>query len=82
MTSEEIEDWLVARIASELHVPADDVERQTPFAELGLDSLIAMEISQELEEELGRRDLPVTLLFDHPTIERLARFLGSDAGAA
>jgi len=79
MTSEEIEAWLVSRIASELYVAPDDVDVRTPFAELGIDSLIAMELAQELEAHLAR-DLPVTILFDHPTIERLARFLGDGGG--
>ena len=80
MTSAEIEHWLVTRIAGELHVAPENVDVRKPFTELGVDSLVAMELAMELEEHLGRRDLPVTLLFDHPTIDELARFLASDVG--
>ena len=44
------------------------------FAEMGIDSLLAVEIRNRLAASLGLA-LPATLLFDHPEIERLARFL-------
>src|SRR5262249_21868499 len=45
-----------------------------PLKELGLDSLMAVEIRNRLSNRLGAR-LPTTLLFDHPTPESLSRFL-------
>jgi len=45
-----------------------------PFTELGMDSLIALELKQQIEGTL-QLQLAATLAFDHPTVERLARFL-------
>jgi acyl carrier protein len=51
-----------------------DVDR--PLQELGLDSLMAVELRNALGSAVGR-PLPATLLFDHPTLRRLVDYLGS-----
>jgi len=45
-----------------------------PLNELGLDSLMAVELCNGLGKALGRT-LPPTLLYDYPTVEVLARYL-------
>ena len=45
-----------------------------PLNELGLDSLMAVELCNCLGNALGRT-LPATLLYDYPTVEVLARYL-------
>ena len=57
--------------------PASDLDPRRPLQELGLDSLMAV----ELRNVLGRsvhQVLPATLLFDHPTAEALVSFLASE----
>jgi malonyl CoA-acyl carrier protein transacylase len=45
-----------------------------PFTELGIDSLMSIELRRRLEESL-QIQMPATLAFDYPTIDRLAKFL-------
>ena len=45
-----------------------------PLNELGLDSLMAVELRNALANAVGR-NLPATLLFDYPTVDSLTRYL-------
>ncbi len=67
----------VARILG-LDVKAIDPNR--PLMESGLDSLMAVELRNVLAGAVAQ-DLPATLMFDHPTVARLADFLANTAFA-
>jgi acyl carrier protein len=51
------------------------VDPEQPMRELGMDSLMAVELRNGLALVVDR-PLPATLLFDHPTIGRLVGYLG------
>jgi acyl carrier protein len=69
-----IERWLVARLAALLGQPEGDVDITAPFSYYSLDSVAAVGLSGELEDWLGI-ELPVTLIWDYPSIESLSRHL-------
>ncbi len=50
------------------------LDPQKPLAEMGLDSLMAVELRNALGLAMGKT-LPPTLLFDHPTLEALVKYL-------
>ena len=63
-----------------LRLPAAGIDPLRPLSELGMDSLMAV----ELRNVLGRAtqaELSATLLFDHPTVNALARHLAMTAFA-
>ena len=55
------------------------LERERPLNELGLDSLMAVELRNALGAACGRT-LPTSLVFDYPTAEALGRFLAVEMG--
>lgn len=52
----------------------EPIELRQPFTEMGLDSLMAVELRNSLALIL-QRSLPATTLFDHPTVDALTGFL-------
>jgi acyl carrier protein len=73
-TREQIQAWLIARLAKHLQLVPEDIDVRESFNNYGLDSRTAVGLSGELERWL-RRPLPPTLAWDYPTIELIARFL-------
>jgi acyl transferase domain-containing protein/acyl carrier protein len=47
------------------------------FFELGMDSLMSVELKKRLDAEIGRK-LPESIAFDYPNIEALSHFLAAD----
>ena len=65
----------VREIAQE--VIGTDVDTNAPLMSIGMDSLSAMEFTNAIAARFSM-DLAPTVLFDHPTVESLAKFLSSE----
>jgi phthiocerol/phenolphthiocerol synthesis type-I polyketide synthase A len=69
-----LENGLRTILASELQLPESQFELDRPFAEMGLNSVMAMSVRRETEQFVGF-ELSVTMLWNHPTVESLASYL-------
>ena len=52
----------------------DEIALDQPLADLGVDSLMAVELANQLEYSLGPT-IPASFLFEHPTLEGLVNYL-------
>ena len=77
--AERIEEWLLVWLVAEAQISPDRLDRDTPFAEFGLDSLRAVELSLELEQWLGVT-LTQSIAWNYPTPKQLAQFLAHEVG--
>ena len=76
--AEQIEEWMLNWLVNRLSMDPADVARDRPFAEFGVDSLTAVELSQELEDEF-KVPLPAIVAWNYPTPAALARYLAEQS---
>jgi phthiocerol/phenolphthiocerol synthesis type-I polyketide synthase A len=70
----ELEIELRKVLARELRLAETELDADRPFAELGLNSVMAMSIRREVEQLAGI-ELSATMLWNHPTIATLTAYL-------
>jgi phthiocerol/phenolphthiocerol synthesis type-I polyketide synthase B len=70
----ELQTRLRAILARELGMPDTAVNIDTPFPELGLDSMMAMNLLRDAKQ-LVQTDLSATMLWNHPTISSFATYV-------
>jgi len=61
-------------VATALHLEPSEIGARVGLFDIGVDSLTGMQLKSELQKDLGV-PLGSTLLFDYPTLEKLAEFL-------
>ena len=66
-----VEDYICQQVAQVFGTNADDVERDTPLTQIGLDSLMAIELMNRIESNLGI-SLPMSQFLQGPDIKQLA----------
>ncbi|MBL9006659.1 MAG: SDR family NAD(P)-dependent oxidoreductase [Myxococcales bacterium] len=64
-----------------LRMPAAQIGRRTPFASLGIDSLLSLELRNRLEASLGLR-LSATVLYTFPDLQSLTHELAGSLWSA
>jgi acyl transferase domain-containing protein/Zn-dependent alcohol dehydrogenase/NADP-dependent 3-hydroxy acid dehydrogenase YdfG/acyl carrier protein len=70
-----LSDFVLVQVRKAVGLPGDHpVDDRQPLQELGLDSLMAVELRNELSAGV-KCALPATFAFDYPTAEAIARFL-------
>ena len=72
--SERVEEWLMDWLERRAGVERDQIHPDKPFAEYGLDSLTAVEMSQDIEDWLGVQ-VTATVAWNYPTSSAMARYL-------
>jgi phthiocerol/phenolphthiocerol synthesis type-I polyketide synthase A len=61
-------------LARELQMPEAELALDLPFAEMGLNSVMAMSVRRDTEQFVGI-ELSATMLFNYPTVVALAEYL-------
>jgi acyl carrier protein len=75
LTLDDVRNILIKAVAAEAGVTPVELETDQPFTHYGLDSMAALSVGMEIEDALGLTDPPVDLLWDHPTVDSLAKAL-------
>ncbi len=79
-SAQEIQDWIVARVAALTGVPTEEVDPAAPLARHGLDSVAVITLASDLEQWLGYR-FRENPLERCNSIEALARFTAEQVAA-
>ncbi|UKP00618.1 AMP-binding protein [Nostoc sp. UHCC 0870] len=75
--SSEIQTWLKTWISQKLRQPISTIDVNKAFADYGMDSVTAIELTQDLQEWLNTsQPLDATIAWNFPTINALANYLG------
>lgn len=72
--ADEVQAWMLAWLTDRAEPGASEMNPMTPFTELGMDSLTALELNVDFEKVLGIR-LPPSAAWSYPTPAALSRFL-------
>lgn len=73
-----IEQWIQAEVALCLHVSPSAVPINVPLHDLGLDSQALVTLTEKLRSHC-HQELPVTFLWDNPTVYQAAAAIAGDA---
>ncbi|WP_234386452.1 phosphopantetheine-binding protein, partial [Streptomyces sp. ERV7] len=73
--------WLRASLAKELELDEADLDDETPFVELGLDSITGVTWTRSINTRL-QLSLSATTVYGHPTVAALAAYLADEQRAA
>jgi acyl carrier protein len=79
-SSEQIQSWIVQRLAHMLGARELEINVEDPLQHYGLESVEALALFGELSDHLGLKISP-TFAWDHSTIADLSRFLSNELAA-
>ncbi len=79
LSEEVIRQWLINRLAKQLKVEPATIDTAKKFEQYGLDSIVAVRVSGDLEKLVEQRLSPA-LLFEYPSIDELSAHLTNELG--
>lgn len=75
---DKLQNWIVTWLINKLNIPPDSVNFSKSFADYGVDSVMAVELAEDLKVKLKLpQSLEPTLAWNFPTIEALSEYLVS-----
>lgn len=85
VSSADVQTYLINSLASALYMTESEIETQTAFTDMGLDSIVGVEWIQAVNQHFGLK-VNATKVYDYPTIiefsEYILRELGGSGTAA
>jgi 6-methylsalicylic acid synthase len=81
LTLDRLTELVTTAVATELRMPAAELDARRPLTEMGIDSVMSIAIRGRLQRLL-RVDLPATLLWTYPSVARIAEFVAGLLGVA
>lgn len=75
----DVHTWLTQRVATYLRRSPQDIDTSVPLADYGLDSLTALAITADIEDEF-EVTVDDALTWDHPTVDALSAALSELLG--
>ena len=73
-SSASIQEYLMGLFAKELRTPRSELAEDTPFSELGVNSILVAGLVKNIEKWLGEK-LDPTVILEYPTIAQLSAYL-------
>ncbi len=74
---ETVQNWLINKLAEQLSLESETINIIEPLTRYGLDSIDAVTMVGDLEDWLDL-ELPSTLFWDYPTIEKSSQYLAEN----
>ena len=74
---QELADWLTMKVAGYLNVAPDTIDVDTPLADCGIDSVLAMKLCTDMQCEKGFA-VETTIVWDFVTIGAIAAHLTAE----
>jgi len=78
-TFESIKNWIISWLSKNLKIASSSIDTSKSFADYGMDSVMAIDLAQDLESWLKHAIEP-TVVWNYSTIENLGHYLASEIG--
>jgi acyl transferase domain-containing protein/7-keto-8-aminopelargonate synthetase-like enzyme/acyl carrier protein/SAM-dependent methyltransferase len=66
---------VTALVAKTLEVPTNEIGLDDRFSELGVDSILGVELVNTINKELNEQLLNATTIFDYPSVKELSKYI-------